>query len=197
MRGRGTKRISSQNQWYTQVVAAASGQLSERVSWEILLRTLDLPGQHEYSLSPSYVHFRAKLFLGAAALPYLLRQSFAFLLHSLGPALGRTLAKQICGECCAQTIGRERPLLFSLHLVHYCPELSAAELSSLEALVQHLPAGVQAVMRKEDRWENFQLAVSCSVTGSRGISTSLFWVAEAENTCHTFYGSNLLDGGAL
>ena len=167
--------------------------------WEVLLRTLEQAAEHAYLFSGKYMHFKADLFLGPRELSYLLRQSHSFLVNELGPALGSRLGDELLGECCEHEIHEAQPLLFSLHLVHYrSAGLSEMELGTLEAFVQRVPSGMRGILENEERWWCFQMAVSCSVAGPKGPRAPLFWVTEDQGrTSHTFYGSNMIDGGAL
>ena len=127
----------------------------------------------------------------------MLQQETGFLLHKLGPSFGRRLGNEIWWECMEKHVSTNRWLLFSLHIVHYRPRLTEAELSILEALVQQVPAGVQEVLVDNEWWANFQFAVSSSAGGVNGPRTPLCWVAEEQRTYHTFYGSRQIDGSAL
>ena len=192
-----TRPPSPQEQWRNKVVKRAADRLARRLSIDIQLRTVQDTAAlqaHAYDVPHRSLHFRLELCLGVAEMTYLLRQSDTFLRDSLGPAFGHVLGYTIACECREHGVNEEQALLCSLHLVHFCPSLSEAELDSLAAFVVKVPGGLEAPLAERDRWEYTRAAVSCSVTGPAGIRTTL---PSDALECRIFYGSNLIDGGEL
>ena len=194
-RGRGAQQHSPREQWRRTKINTAAARLAERVSMEILLRTVQDTAAlqaHPYSVPEHILHFKLELYLGSHELDYVLSLPTS-LHHQLGPAFGRELGELIAGECSEQGLNEERELLYSLQLRHHRPCLTESELDSLARFVERMPPSLRAALPREMQY-HIKAAVSCSVTGSAGPRISLFWEPVE---CHTFYGSNLLDGGAL
>ena len=167
----------------------------ERTSVHILLRTLQgVDAWEDIIVCPAeqLLHFKGELVAGRAELAYLLRLPHAFLVR-LGRAFAVHLANRIHDDCTEQGVAEETELLCSLQITVHRPQLSEEELESLEAFVKDWPSEVRNNLGGSFE-DQCRMAPTCSVLSSTGLRTTLYWEAEEG---HTFFGSNLLDGGDI